>query len=120
MPNINELITTANSREDAMERLRNAKLKEPKEGTTSGVGYNAYQFMRTGNQDFFNKVEEYYVKQTQRPKDPRPDFYATRKGEKMRTYAEVAAPKSVLRGRKPSSSSSEEEDETEIGFIFLI
>ncbi len=115
MPNINELITTASSRDEAMERLRNAKLKEPKEGTNSGVGYNAYEFVRTGNEKFFDKVEEYYVKQTQREKDPRPDFYATREGGGKPTYAEVAAPKtSALRGRKPStssSSSSEEEEE---------
>jgi len=98
-----------------MERLRNAKFKNP--NTEKGLQYNAYQFVRTGNQDFFDKVEEYYVKQTKKTKKPMPDFYATRedssrtKDEKMRTYAEVAAPKSVLRGRKPSSSSSEEEEE---------
>ena len=111
-------MTSASSRADAMQRLRNADLKEPKQGTKTGVGYNAYEFVRTGDERFFDKVEQFYVKQTKKAKNPIPDFYATREepsGQKGLEMAGGAQTKPGLRGarRKPSTDGEEEEEEKE-------
>lgn len=114
MVKISDLITSASSRADAMQRLRDADLKEPKEGTTSGVGYNAYEYMKTGQERFFDEVEQYYVKQTRRASNPIPDFYATReepsgqKGLEMtKQEAETGSPNTKTQLRTPGQREAE-------------